>query len=124
LTKSNVDHYLLMSTTPQGSTTSNQDEINLTTTTSTTTITVTDQEYIVIEDETDCRRNEAFDLPKTKKFKQSPTIISNGSEPTTMSSNGNGTNPVETMEHTNGGVNYNGVCLVFRLFIPLISRFY
>jgi hypothetical protein len=98
-----------MSTTPQGSTTSNQDEINLTTTTTTTTITVTEQDYIVIEDETDCRRNEAFDLPKTKKFKSTTTIISNGSDPTIMSSNGNGNNLVETMEHTNGAVNYNGV---------------
>ena len=119
MTTSNVDHYLLMSTTPQGSTTSNQDELNLTTSTSTTTITVTEQEYIVIEDETDCRRNEAFDLPKTKKFKTSTTLISNGSDPTIMSSNGNGTNPVEPMEHTNGGMNYNGVGFRFLLLISL-----
>jgi hypothetical protein len=67
LTKSDVDRYLLMSTTPQGST-SNQDEINLTTTNPTTTITVTEQEYIVIDDDSDCRRNEAFDLPKSKNL--------------------------------------------------------
>jgi hypothetical protein len=97
-----------MSTTPQGST-SNQDEINLTTTNPTTTITVTEQEYIVIDDDSDCRRNEAFDLPKSKKFRSSTTIISNGSDPTIMSSNSNGTNPVEAMEHTNGATNCNGV---------------
>jgi ubiquitin-activating enzyme E1 len=96
-----------MSTTPQGST-SNQDEINLTTTNPTTTITVTEQEYIVIDDDSDCRRNEAFDLPKSKKFRSSTTIISNGSDPTIMSSNSNGTNPVEAMEHTNGATNCNG----------------
>jgi hypothetical protein len=33
------------------------------------------------------------------------------------SSNGNGTSPVEAMEHTNGGTNYNGVCCF--LFILL-----
>ncbi len=109
-----------MSTTPQGSTL-NQDEINLTTTTS-TTITVTEQEYIVIDDNTDCRRNEAFDLPKSKKFKSSTAIISNGSDPTVMSSNGNGTSPVEAMEHTNGGTNYNGVCCF--LFIYLYKSYF
>ncbi|CAF1423228.1 unnamed protein product [Adineta steineri] len=95
-----------MSTTTQGSTL-NQDEITLNTTTN-TTITVTEQEFLVIGDNTDCRRNEAFDLPKSKKFKSSTTIISNGSESIIMSSNGNGTNPVETMEHTNGAMNCNG----------------
>ncbi len=109
MTKSDVDRYLLMSTTPQGST-SNQDEINLTTTNTNTTITVTEQEYIVIDDDSDCRRNEAFDLPKSKKFRSSTSIISNGSETTIMSSNANGTNPVETMEYTNGVTTYNGVC--------------
>ena len=115
MTKSNVDHYLLMSTTPQGST-SNQDDLTLTTTTTTTTISVTEQEYIVIADESDCRRKEAYDLPKTKKFKSSSSLISTGSDPTIMSSNGNGTNTVEPMEHTNGAMNYNGVCFFF-LFI-------
>ncbi len=106
--KSDVDRYLLMSTTPQGST-SNQNEINLTTTNPTTTITVTEQEYIVIDDDSDCRRNEAFELPKSKKFRSSTTIISNGSDPTIMSSNSNGTTPVEAIEHTNGATNCNGV---------------
>ncbi|CAF1572376.1 unnamed protein product, partial [Adineta steineri] len=95
-----------MSTTTQGSTL-NQDEITLNTTTN-TTITVTEQEFLVIGDNIDCRRNEAFDLPKSKKFKSSTTIISNGSESIIMSSNGNGTNPAETMEHTNGAMNCNG----------------
>ncbi|UJR37573.1 hypothetical protein I4U23_030274 [Adineta vaga] len=92
-----------MSTTPQGSTL-NQNETPLTTTTNT----VTEQDYLITDDNTDCRRNEAFDLPKTKKFRPSTTLISNGSEPIIMSANGNGTNPVENMEHTNGGMNYNG----------------
>jgi hypothetical protein len=109
-----------MSTTPQGST-SNQDDITLTTTNTTTTITVTEQEYIVIGDDSDCRRNEAFDLPKSKKFRSSTTIISNGSDPTIMSSNGNGTNPVEVMEHTNGGTNCNGVCFYYFIY-PLKKK--
>jgi len=110
-----------MSTTPQGST-SNQDEITLTTTNTTTTITLTEQEYIVIDDDSDCRRSEAFDLPKSKKFKSSTNLISNGSDPTIMSSNGNGTNPVETMEHTNGGTNYNGVCFCYLVSLYLSSK--
>jgi len=105
-----------MSTTPQGST-SNQDERSLPTTSTITTITVTEQDYIVIDDDTDCRRNEAFDLPKSKKFKSSTTLISNGSDPTIMSSNSNGTNLVEAMEHTNGGATHNGVR--FSCFISL-----
>ena len=103
-----------MSTTPQGSTTSNQDEFNFTATNPTTTTEEGEQDYIVIDDESDCRRNEAFDLPKSKKFKSSSSLISNGSEATIMSANGNGNNPVaDTMEYTNGGTNYNGVWMFF-----------
>jgi hypothetical protein len=111
-----------MSTTPQGST-SNLDDITLTTTTTTTTtVTVTEQEYIVLDDDSDCRRNEAFDSPRTKKFKSSTTLISNGSDPTIMSLNGNGTNLGEPMEHTNGGMNYNGVCFAFSSLSFLIWK--
>jgi len=95
-----------MSTTPQGSIL-NQDEINLTTNNPTTTSTETEQEYIVLGDDSACRRNEAFDLPKTKKFRSATTIVSNGSDPAIMSANGSGTTPVEAMEHTNGGKDYN-----------------
>jgi hypothetical protein len=105
-----------MSTSPQGSI-SNQDDTTLTTTNTITTITVTEQEYIVLDDDSDHRRNEAFDLPKSKKFKSSTTLISNGSDPTIMSSNSNGTNLVEAMEHTNGGTTHNGVR--FSCFISL-----
>lgn len=104
-----------MSTTPQGST-SNQDDINLNKTNTITTITVTEQEYIVLDDDSDCRRNEASDLPKPKKLKTSTTHFNNGSDPTIMSSNGNGTNLVETMEYTNGGSNCNGVCMTQLIF--------
>ncbi|CAF1279762.1 unnamed protein product [Rotaria sordida] len=96
-----------MSTTPQGST-SNQDEITLVTTTTATTLTVSEQEHTVINEDSDNRRHEAFDLPKSKKFKSSTTLISNGSDLTIMSSNSNSTNVVEAMEHTNGEMNYNG----------------
>ena len=106
-----------MSTTPQGSTT-NQDEFNFTATNPPTTIKEGAQDYIVIGDESDCRRNEAFDLPKSKKFKSVTSLTSNGSEPTVMSSNGNGNNPVvEAMEHTNGGTNCNGVCISFVIIL-------
>lgn len=118
--KSDVDRHLLMSTTPQGST-SNQDDIILPTTNTTTHITVTEQEYIVLDDDSDCRRKEAFDLPKSKKFKSTTTLINNDSEPTNMSSNGNGTNPVDPMEYTNGGSNCNGVCIFFLVCSPLSS---
>ncbi|CAF3215764.1 unnamed protein product [Rotaria sp. Silwood2] len=96
-----------MSTTPKGST-SNQDEITLVTTTTAITLTVSEQEHTVINDDSDSRRHEAFDLPKSKKFKSSTTLISNGSDPTNMSSNSNSTNLVDAMEHTNGEMNYNG----------------
>ncbi|CAF3320403.1 unnamed protein product [Rotaria socialis] len=98
-----------MSTTPQGST-SNQDEITLgtTTTTTTTTSTVSQQEHTAINDGSDSRRHEAFDLPISKKFKSSTTLIKNGSDPTSMSSNCNTANLVEAMEHTNGETNCNG----------------
>lgn len=97
-----------MSTTPQGST-SNLDEVTLTKTTIPTTPTVSEQEQTVIKDDSDHRRHEAFDLPSSKKFKSSTTLISNGSDPVTMSSNSNATNLVEAMEHTNGEMNHNGV---------------
>ncbi|CAF0780180.1 unnamed protein product [Rotaria sp. Silwood1] len=96
-----------MSTTPQGSA-SNQDEITLVTTTTATTLTVSEPEHTIINEDSDSRRHEAFDLPKSKKFKSSTTLISNGSDPTIMSSNNNSTNLVEPMEHTNGEMNYNG----------------
>ncbi|CAF4392110.1 unnamed protein product, partial [Rotaria magnacalcarata] len=98
-----------MSTTPQGST-SNQDEITLgtTTTTTTTTSTVSQQEHTAINDGSDSRRHEAFDLPISKKFKSFTTLIRNGSDPTSMSSNCNTANLVEAMEHTNGEMNCNG----------------
>lgn len=97
-----------MSTTPQGST-SNQDELNLTPENSNPAISVTEQEYIVIEDDNNCRRKEAFDLPKSKKFRSSTSLINNGSETSIMSSNTNGTNnPVDTMEYTNGQSSHNG----------------
>ena len=102
-----------MSTTPQGSTTY-QDDTSLTPTKTSTTITVTEQDYIVLDSDSDCRRtNEAFDLPRPKKFKSTTTIISNGSTTTTtnMPTNGNGTNPVDAMEHTNGAMSHNGVCM-------------
>lgn len=109
LIDADVDHHLLMSTTPQGST-SNQDDFNLTATNPTTISEEEKQaEFIVIDDGSDCPRTEAFELPKSKKFKSSTSLISNGSDPIIMASNGNGNNPVEAMEHTNGGTPYNGV---------------
>ena len=99
-----------MSTTPQGSTTY-QEDTSLTPTKTSATITVTEQDYIVLDSDSDCRRpNEAFDLPRPKKFKSTTTIISNGSTTTTsMPTNGNGTNSVDAMEHTNGAMSHNGV---------------
>ena len=111
MANSDGDRDLLMSTTPKGST-SNSGEITLTTTTTTTNFIISGQEHPIINDDSDSRRNEAFDLPKSKKFRSSTTFISNGSDPTIMSSNGNTTNLVEDMEHTNGGVNSNEVCLL------------
>lgn len=105
-----------MSTTPQGST-SNQDEITLNTITTTTISAVSEQESIIINDDSESRRKEAFDLPKSKKFKSSTTLVSNGSDPTTMSSNSNATDLVEAMEHTNGEMNHNGVCFSFAYFL-------
>ena len=97
-----------MSTTPQGSATT-QNETPLTSTTNT----VPDQDYLLTDDNTDCRRSEAFDLPKSKKFRSSTSLISNGSETINMSSNGNNANLGEAMEHTNGSVNCNGVSYSF-----------
>ena len=94
-----------MSTTPQGSAL-NQDEISLTTLSES-------EQFIPIDGETDCRRSETFDLPRAKKFKSATNILSNANDLTNMSSsssNSNGNKPVDTMEHTNGGVNHNGVC--------------
>lgn len=101
-----------MSTTPQGST-ANPDEFNLIAPNSATiSEEEKQQDFIVIDDDSNCQRTEAFDLPKSKKFKSSTSLISNGSDPIIMSSNGNGNNLVEAMEHTNGGANYNGVRLI------------
>jgi hypothetical protein len=99
-----------MSTTPQGSTL-NQDKITLSLNKSSTGKSINEQDYSVIDGDSDCRRSEAFDLPTSKKFKSSTSLISNGNESTSMTSNGNGENAVEAMEHTNGGMNHNGVCV-------------
>lgn len=104
-----VDHHqLLMSTTPQGSTL-NSEDITRSTNKTSNSISATEQDYIVLDGESDCRLTEAFDLPRPKKLKTASSVLGNGSELNIMSSNGNGTSPIEAMEHTNGGVNHNGV---------------
>ena len=97
-----------MSTTPQGST-FNQEETTRATNKTSNPSPATEQDYIVLDGESDCRLNEPFDLPKSKKFKAASSILGNGSDLNIMSANENGTMPIEAMEHTNGGVNHNGV---------------
>lgn len=95
-----------MSTTPNGSALSEDDLTLPNKTNSPAKNDFSDEDFHPIEGEKICQRSETFELPKSKKFKPSNNILTNGTE-RDLSAKEN-TN-VEAMEHTNGGSTHNGV---------------
>jgi len=94
-----------MSTTPHGSALSEDDLTLPNKTNSPAKTDFSDEDFHPIEGEKICQRSETFELPKSKKFKPSNNILTNGTE-RDLSAKEN-TN-VEAMEHTNGGATHNG----------------